>query len=96
MCTDKSYATRHIGPQCATKLSNRIADLLSAEVITNVIAGRGHALEGDRKGHYAFVLSGGVRLCVVPQEPAPLHDDLSIAWEEVSAVKVVEIGDYHD
>lgn len=42
-------------------------------------------------------LDGGRRLVFEPAtEPPPLNEDGTIAWDRVTSIRVVFIGDYHD
>jgi len=52
---------------------------------------------GDRTGEFALDLHGGVRLVFEPANiPTPIREDGSIAWNLVTKVRIVFIGDYHD
>ena len=66
-------------------------------VVTELVAGRPHPLKGNRLGQFALDLHGGVRLVFESsQDPVPKNADKSIAWNQVSKVRIVFIGDYHD
>lgn len=42
-------------------------------------------------------LAGGKRLVFEPdQDPVPKKEDGGLDWARVTAITVVEIGDYHD
>lgn len=64
---------------------------MAASLVTELVAGRPHPLTGNRKGQFALSLHGGDRLVF---ESA--HDDEARNWSEVSRVRIVFIGDYHD
>jgi len=88
---------KKFGALCAKKLRTRLADLQAAEVLEDIVAGRPHPLERDRQGQFAVDLHGGVRLVFESaDEPVPTMDDGTIAWNEVTKVRIVFIGDYHD
>jgi len=85
------------GAFSAKKLRTRLADLLAAEVVGDLEAGRPHPLERDRLGQFSVDLYGGDRLVFESaDEPVPKKDDGTIAWNEVTKVRIVFIGDYHD
>ncbi len=53
-------------------------------------------LTGDREGHYAVTLSGNWRLVFRPDhDPLPLLPDGGVDLERVTAIKIVEVIDYH-
>jgi len=88
---------RQFGSPCAKKLRQRLSDLCAAETLTDVVAGRPHPLKRDRLGQFALDLHGGTRLVFESaDDPIPHLDDGSIAWHEVTKVRIVFIGDYHD
>ncbi len=88
---------KKFGAPCAKKLRTRLADFQAAEVLEDIVAGRPHPLERDRQGQFAVDLHGGVRLVFESaDEPVPTMDDETIAWNEVTKLCIVYIGDYHD
>lgn len=97
LCTEERLAKKRLGNSGFTKLVRRLHDLEAAQNVSELIAGHPHPLKGDRAGQFALDLDGGRRLVFSPAYPAPpLRDDGSIAWDQVYAVRVVFIGDYHD
>lgn len=97
LCEDSRHAQRVLGAPCAKKLRARISDLISAPRLSDVTAGRPHALVGDREGQYALRLQGGIRLVLEPtDDPLPMRNPSGIDWPNVTAIRVVLIGDYHD
>lgn len=96
LCLEERRAKKELGGPCAKKLRTRLADLAAARNVTDLVAGHPHPLQGDRRGQFALRLHGGYRLVFEPaQLPAPLHDG-AIDWSQVTAVRIVFIGDYHD
>ena len=88
---------KKLGKQGAKKLRARIADLQSAEHMMQVKRGRPHLLKGDRRGCIALDLDSGKRFVLeAANNPIPRRDDESIRWDQVTAVRVVFVGDYHD
>lgn len=97
LCTDARKAQKALGQAGFRKLRARLADLAAARCVTELVAGRPHPLRGDREGQFAVDLDGGRRLVFEPVErPIPRADDGGIAWGRVAAVRIVEIGDYHE
>lgn len=97
LCSTQREQNKRLGGKGAKKLRTRLADLMAASTVTDLVTGRPHPLKGDRAGQFAVDLDGGRRLVFEPaHEPIPQRDDGSVAWAQVTAVRVVLIGDYHD
>ena len=97
ICQKRAVAIKKLGDIGARKLRTRLADLESAERVTDVQAGNPHPLKGDRRGQFAVDLAGGWRLVFEPaNRPIPRKDDASIDWSRVTTVSIEFIGDYHD
>ena len=97
LCTEERVAKKKLGTKSAKKLLARLADLMAAERMIDVVFGRPHQLKGDLAGCMAFDLDKGCRLVVeVANDPVPARDDGGIDWACVDTVRVVFIGDYHD
>ncbi len=88
---------RKLGAVCARRLRTRLGDLLAATTLAEVTAGRPHPLKGEWEGRFALDLHGGIRLVFKSIDvPVPVNEDGSIAWEKVTKIQIVFVGDYHD
>jgi proteic killer suppression protein len=97
LCLTERQQKKELGAVGAKKLRSRLADIEAAATVRDLVAGRPHPLEGDRDGQFAVNLDGGRRLVFEPDhDPIPYEADGSVAWEKVTAVRIVWIGDYHD
>lgn len=97
LCNQARLATRKLGLQSAQKLQRRLAELFNAENVGELTAGRPHPLLGDKKGSFAVDLHGGHRLVFKPTtQPPSAKPDGSIDWNQVDAITIIELGDYHD
>lgn len=97
LCSHEREQKRRLGQTGARKLRARLADLIAASCVSELVAGHPHPLKGDRAGQFAVDLDGGRRLVFEPAaDPPPTRDDGSVAWDRVAAVRIVYIGDYHD
>ena len=97
LCNRTKYAIRKLGDMGARKLQSRLADLEAANDVTELIAGSPHPLKGNREGEFALSLHGAQRLVFRPEHnPLPRLEDRGIDWRNVTAVQIVEIGDYHN
>ncbi|MXX07433.1 MAG: killer suppression protein HigA [Gammaproteobacteria bacterium] len=96
LCSNAKYAARKLGAISAKKLQSRLADIVAAHNVTELVAGKPHPLKGDRIGCLSIALHRGHRLVLRPDhDPAPSLEDGGTDWRRVTAVRVVEIGDYH-
>ncbi len=77
----------------------RLAVLESAETLSQVPRTRPdrmHQLKGDRDEQYAVYLAHPKRLVFEPNhDPLPRKSDGGVDLERVTAIKVVEVVDYH-
>jgi len=97
LCEHEKTAVKKMGQLCARKLRTRLADIIAAENVRELVAGRPHPLKGNRHGQFALDLHGGVRLVFEPaNNPVQHHDDGGINWSLATKVRIVYIGDYHD
>ncbi len=97
LCSEEREAKRRLGGKGSRKLRARLADLRAAARVRGLLAGRPHPLKYDRAGQFSVDLDGACRLVYAPaNEPVPLNEDGSVAWAEVTAVRIIFIGDYHD
>lgn len=85
--------------QLARKVNQRKEDLKAADtlaVMRMIPAARCHELKGDRKGELAVDVSGNCRLIFEPEhDPIPEKEDGGLNWEEITAIEILEIQDYH-
>ena len=82
LAEDFRLASREWGPDVARRLVRRITFIIGAASQADLFNGPGrfHPLTGDRKGEYAFDLSGAMRLIV------RIEDDV---------VVLLNVEDYH-
>lgn len=96
--TNPKYVAKAFG-QLARKIDQRVEDLKAAEtleVMRMIPATRCHELKGDKKGELAVNVSGNYRLIFEPEhDPIPKKDDGGLDWNEVTAIKILRVEDYH-
>ena len=97
LCEKQAVAVKKLGEACAKKLRSRLSDIESASCVTDLVAGRPHALHGDRAGQIAVDLAGGYRLVFsAANDPVPRRIDQSVEWACVTIICIEYIGDYHE
>jgi proteic killer suppression protein len=96
-CADEREAKRRWGGN-HRKVLVRVALLRSADTLADLdhAPGRPHALTGDRDGQFAMSLWGSYRLVFEPaNEPLPKRPDGGLDRAGVTAVRVLEVVNYH-
>lgn len=97
-CTSDRARVKAIGADGAKALRRRLDQLRAAEdlAVMRTLPGRCHELSGDRKGKLALDLRGPYRLIFEPVDnPPPSREDGGLDWERVTAVRILEVEDYH-
>ena len=98
LCESSSKLRQAHGATCASRIAQRLSDMRAAEHLGEfrALPGRCHALTGERAGQVALHLPDGKRLVFEPAgEPAGQEEVEVLVWENVTAVRVLEIVDYH-
>ena len=100
ICIDYRVAVKELGKKSAEKLFARLAELEVAENLAEVDyipPARCHLLTGNRKGQFGIDLEHPYRIIFKPDhEPVPLKEDGGIDRVNVTAIKIIEVGeDYH-
>ena len=87
------------GVRMAKAIMNRLAVLKAARTLALVpttLPDRRHQLRGDRDEQFAVDLVHPRRLVFEPNhEPVPRRDDGGIDTEQVTAITIIEVIDYH-
>ena len=90
---------RAYGDRMARTIAMRIALLNAARTLSMVPFRppvRRHQLRGDRDEQYAVDLVHPYRLVFEPaHEPLPRRDDSGVDTDRVTAIRIVEVIDYH-
>ncbi len=98
-CNESRKAKRRYGAEVADRLRVRLDDLAAAanlESMRLVVAARCEELKADRKGQLSVRLPGALRLVFEPaHDPIPLRVGGGLDWKAVTAVRILEIVNYH-
>lgn len=98
LCNDDRLLRKKWGKAQAGCLRRRLDDLSAARCLEDArhLPGGLHELKADRAGQLAMKLCGGDRLVLEPaHEPVPRKSDGGLDWRQVSAIRIVEVVDYH-
>ena len=97
LCETEKLAKKELGAPVAKKLKSRLADIVAAKRVGDLVVGKPHPLKGNRLGQFSLTLHRGIRLVFEPMmDEVPTTDDGSINWPEVTGINILFIGDYHD
>ena len=89
---------REYGRDAARALRTRLANLADAADlgVMRSLPGNCHELIGDRKGQLALDIGKGARLVFEPTtDPLPLTPGGALDWQCVTAIRILEVIDYH-
>lgn len=90
LCENEAHADRVIGLKAARALRRRLADLIAAECVSEMVAGQPGEISGTNQ--MRIDLGSGVFLvfCANHNE-VPLSKTGSVAWTKVSRIKILSI-----
>ena len=101
--TDKKAATKQYGPQMATKLHLRMADLKAANTLEDFWPPKSgpqrcHELSGNMEGKFTVDLVHPYRIVFEPVEVKPAKDrsDEQARWAEIKEITITSIEDTHE
>lgn len=96
-CASDRARAKVFGGETAKVLRRRLDQLRAADdlAVMRALPGRCHELTGDRKGELALNLRGPYRLIFEPAANPPLKEDGGLDWGLVTAVRILEVEDYH-
>jgi len=99
LCNSQSRMNAKLGKICAERLQRRLDELGAAaclEDLRHLPQARCHELTGDYQGKLAVDLEHPLRLIFQPDhDPRPEKTDGGLDWENVTAVLILEMTDYH-
>lgn len=98
-CNDFKRLTRRYGSETAKIIRRRLDQLRASANLAQVASlpqARCHELRGNRKGQLAVDADYPKRIVFVPyHDPIPRKPDGGLAWDEVTAIEIIAIEDYH-
>ena len=89
---------RKHGARAAAIIRRRLDDLYAADTLADMrtLPGRCHELRANRAGQLALDLDHPRRLVFEPaNDPIPRSSDGGLIWEQVTAVVIIGVEDYH-
>jgi toxin HigB-1 len=100
VCKNQSYRIKKHGAVRARAIEARLDELKDVDNLEQMHAqrqARCHELTGDRKGTLAVNLDGPWRLIFEPaHDPVPRKPDGGLDWVQVTAIRILEVENYHD
>lgn len=96
ICENQAHARRELGPAVSEILKHRLADLLAATSVKDLIAGRPRVLDGTDTQQITVDLCNGYRMVFCANHSRnPFTEAGQIDWNKVSRVKVLRIERDH-
>lgn len=96
LCEEDKHQRKELGEKRATRLKVRLSELRAEENVSQLQRGRPHSRTADRAGQYSVDLDRQMRLLFEPtDQPPPTLPSGGIDWQQVSNVRILEIGDTH-
>lgn len=99
-CNELRQAQKRWGTECGRLVIRRLSELTACEnlaIVHTLPQARCHELKMDRKGQFAVDLKHPYRLIFEPaNHPVPTKQDGGVDLNSVTAIKILEIVDYHD
>ncbi|HRY99400.1 MAG TPA: type II toxin-antitoxin system RelE/ParE family toxin [Bacteroidales bacterium] len=95
---DQSLAKRKLGVQQAELFHRRLEDLRDSESFADLehLPGNHHQLKFNRKDQWSCDLNQPYRLIYIPAyDPVPKDEDGRQLLKELTAVRILEINNYH-
>jgi len=90
---NKTYGTR------AKKVNQRLKEITASATLTvlkTIPAANCHQLSADRDDQYAVDISANYRMILeIDHDPIPRKDDGGIDSDQITAITILEITDYH-
>lgn len=96
--TDPRELVKALG-QRAKKAKQRMEEFKAADSLAEIATLSGprcHELKGDYAGQLAVDISGNYRIVFEPHHnPIPEKEDGGLDWKQVTAIRILQIEDYH-
>jgi plasmid maintenance system killer protein len=98
---DIIFCNNRIRKKClkaSGKLKQRLDDLRAVDNLADAqtLPGRCHPLKANRKGQWAMDIEHPDRLIFEPAAPPDVSEDGWVDTAAVTAIRVLDTGDYHD
>ncbi len=94
ICENEVYAKQKLGPIASTSLKHRLADLLAASSINDIIVGNLRPLDNNNKQMIIDITEDYV-MVFSQNHRKVLTDDLGkIDWYKTTRIKILYIGSY--
>lgn len=99
LCNSFESLKRKFSEKLTKQISRRLLELNAAQKLSHMrnLPGKCEELKGNRQGQLSVRLDRQFRIIFEPENnPIPKKDDGGLDWEQVTAIKILEIKDYHD
>jgi proteic killer suppression protein len=97
--SDEKALTRRWGPLQASRIKQRLFELLAAEnleTLRTLPQVRAHELSGNRAGQISLDIKHPYRLLITPDyKSPPCKEDGGLDWNKITKIKVLGVEDTH-
>ncbi|MFM9161056.1 MAG: type II toxin-antitoxin system RelE/ParE family toxin, partial [Dolichospermum sp.] len=97
-CNNQRLLVKKHGADRAKRIRRRLDDLIAANILEDMrnIRGGCHELRHNLAGQLALDLDHPYRLIFEPaNEPIPTKSDGGLDWNQVTAVRIIGVENYH-
>ena len=96
ICESGDQAKNDLGEIVAETLKHRLADLLAATSVQELVAGRPRVLPESQGKNMAVDLCDGRRLVFTANHPSnPMTQDNNLDWSRVTRIRILRIEEDH-
>lgn len=93
ICEHEFEARHALGQSVAQLLKHRLADLIAADSLQDLLAGSPRVLEADSGPQLIIELADGYQMCLVPNHPGSSLDSSDIhEWTSTRRLKIISIS----
>lgn len=97
VCENEASARTALAPKVAETLKHRLADLLAATSVVDLVAGAPYQIDDGESQQMAVNLGEGFRIIFCANHTKnPISDSGVIDWKSVRRIKILEIANDTD
>lgn len=91
ICEDEDEATSELGFAIGKNLQNRLADLIAATTVRDLLVGNPGEITDSSQSTYKIEIGDGFRIIFCPNHKNIPHIGEKIDWDKVTRIKILQI-----